>query len=197
MNKNHYIWVAALALVAGFIGGTLSSKLFTPGPKDSREDGNFNRVIVASEIHLVDAETKDRWVLKLSKDGEPDMTFISKNGWAPMGLGLNRTGHPYFSMVPESGKGGGPCLALLDREMRNRAVLGLREDGIPYLSLIDPNGQVRANLGGMDFKNPLTGMGEKRPPSSLLLFGETGEILFSAPELGFLPVKAAGYLGAK
>jgi hypothetical protein len=188
LNKMHYIFVATIALAAGLVGGAMSHGL-DRAAESGQEERQLTGVVVATEIHLVDDQGKDRWVLRLSKDGEPDMTFINKRGWAPMALGLNKTGSPYYNMVLEP-QNGGPSFLLLDSDMKSRAALGLRENGEPYLSLIDPSGQVRANLGSIDFRNPLTGETEKRPPSSLVLFGEDGRILFSVPQLSLLPAGA-------
>jgi hypothetical protein len=188
LNKHHFIIAAVIALMAGFVGGTMSDKLLKAA-QTSPEQEELTRVIVATEIHLVDEQGRERWILKLSKDGEPAMTFINRSGWAPMALGLNKAGLPYYNMVLEPHKGGGASFALLDSEMRSRARLGLREDGEPYLSLMDPNGQVRANLGSIDFRNPLTGRTEKRSSSSLMLFSENGRILFSAPGLSLMPAR--------
>jgi hypothetical protein len=192
LNKMHYIIVATIALMAGLLGGTMSDRLIRAA-ESGQEEGELTRVIVASEIHLVDDQGKERWILRLSKDGEPAMTFINKSGWAPMALGLNKTGSPYYNMVLEPRNGGGPSFVMLDSDMKSRAALGLRENGDPYLSFIDPSGQVRANLGSIDFRNPLTGKKEKRSSSSLVLFGEDGRILFSVPQLSLLPARAIAH----
>jgi hypothetical protein len=188
-----YIVAGAIALVAGFVGGSMPDAL-TRTAESSQEGREITRVIVATEIHLVDEEGKERWILKLSKDGEPAMTFINKAGWAPMALGLNKTGVPYCNMVLEPHKAG-PTFSLLDSDMKTRAVLGLRESAEPYLSLMDPTGQVRANMGSIDFRNPLTGAKEKRPVSSLVLFGEDGRILFSVPKPSLLPASGLMHPG--
>jgi hypothetical protein len=192
LNKKLFIVVATIALMAGFVGGTVSDKLLRAAESRLGQE-QLARVIVATEIHLVDEQDRDRWILKLSKDGEPAMTFINRTGWAPMALGLNNAGLPYYNMVLEPHKGDGLSFVLLDREMRSRAALGLRESGEPYLSLMDPGGQVRANLGSIDFRNPLTGRREKRSSSSLVLFGEDGRILFSVPKLSLLPAQANNF----
>jgi hypothetical protein len=188
----HYIIVAIIAFMAGLVGGTMSDRLIRAA-ESGQEERDLKRVIVATEIHLVDGQGKERWILRLSKDGEPAMTFINKSGWAPMALGLNKTGSPYYNMVLEPYNGGGPSFAMLDSDMKSRAVLGLRENGEPYLSLIDPSGQVRANLGSIDFRNPLTGHKEKRSSASLVLFGEDGRILFSVPQMSLLPAGSVAH----
>jgi hypothetical protein len=188
LNKMHYIILATIALTAGLVGGAMSDRLIRAA-ESIQEERELTKVIVATEIHLVDDQGKERWILRLSKDGEPAMTFINKNGWAPMALGLNKTGSPYYNMVLEP-HNGGPSFVMLDSDMKSRTALGLRENGEPYLSFMDPSGQVRANLGSIDFRNPLTGKTEKRSSSSLVLFGEDGRILFSVPQLSLLPAEA-------
>jgi hypothetical protein len=138
---------------------------------------------------LVDDQGKDRWVLKLSMDGEPNITFINKNGWAPMAMGVNKSGLPYFNMVLEPSKKAGPSLVLMDSQIRNRALLGLDGEGHPYLTFLDQTGQVRAALGSADLINPATGLREKRPSSSLVLMDEQGEVIWSAPEFTTLAVQ--------
>lgn len=181
MGKKPYVVMLILALIAGVIGGALSSKIFWR-QEGTPEDLELRKVIVANEIHLVDQDGRDRWVLALSKEGEPSVTFVNKNGWAPMAIGINRNGFPFFNMVLEPHKRGGPTLTLMDSRMKDRAVLGLWEDGEPYLTLLDTNGQARATLGSTDLKDPLSGSRERRPCSSLVLFDENGKIIWSAPQ---------------
>ena len=180
MTKKQVLLLLTLALVGGLLGGILSSNILMQS-KPSPQDLELKKVVVANEIHLVDQDGRDRWVLALSKEGEPSVTFVNKNGWAPMAIGINRNGFPFFNMVLEPHKGGGPTLTLMDSRMKDRAVLGLWEDGEPYLTLLDRNGQARATLGSTDLKDPLSGSRERRPCSSLVLFDENGEIIWSAP----------------
>ena len=177
-----------LSLVAGVIGGALSSKIFWR-QEEKPEDLELRKVIVANEIHLVDRQGKARWVLAFSKDGEPSVTFVNKDGWAPMAMGVNRYGFPFFNMVLQPRKGGGPSIALMDGRMKNRAVLGLWEDGEPYLTLLDRSGQVRATLGSTILRDSLTGSSIRRPSSSLVLFDEDGKIIWSAPQHRVRPIQ--------
>ena len=142
---------------------------------------------MANEFHLVDEDGKEHWVLSLSRDGEPNMTFINEKGWAPMALGMNKRGLPYINMVMEPNSRSGPSLVLMDRRMKHRAVLGLDPEGEPSLSLLDSAGQVRAVLGAWALKNPVTGIDEKRPCSSLALLDDQGRIIWSVPGLAALP----------
>ena len=188
MEKRQYIFMLALALIAGAIGGGLAGKVFWKRAQ-APEDLELKKVIVANEIHLVDHAGKARWVLAFSKEGEPSVTFVNKEGWAPMAMGVNKNGFPFFNMILQPLKGGGPSLTLMDGRMKNRAVLGLWEDGEPYLSLRDRNGQVRATLGSTDLKHPLTGANIRSPCSSLVLFDEEGKIIWSAPQHTVRPIQ--------
>ncbi|MGD8226338.1 MAG: hypothetical protein PVH82_18235 [Desulfobacteraceae bacterium] len=188
MGKKVYVVVLILALVAGVVGGALSRKIFW-GQEGKPEELELRKVIVANEIHLVDGHGKARWVLAFSKDGEPSVTFVNKEGWAPMAMGVNRNGFPFFNMILQPQKGGGPSLTLMDGRMKNRAVLGLWEDGEPYLRLLDRNGQVRATLGSTVLRDSLTGSSVRRPCSSLVLFDEKGRIIWSAPQHVVRPIQ--------
>jgi LytS/YehU family sensor histidine kinase len=188
MGKKAYVVMLILALVAGAVGGALSSKIFRrQGEKP--EDSELRKVIVANEIHLVDNQGKARWVLAFSRDGEPSVTFVNRDGWAPMAMGVNRNGFPFFNMILQPQKDGGPSLTLMDGRMRNRAVLGLWEDGEPYLRLLDRNGQVRATLGSTVLEDSQTGTSVRRPCSSLVLFDEKGKIIWSAPQHMVRPIQ--------
>lgn len=187
MAKN--ILMVIVAFVAGLLGGMLSSKWTTSDESGVQQQLGAKDVVIANEFHLVDDDGRDRWVLKLSMDGEPNATFINKNGWAPMAIGVNKRGLPYFNMILEPHKEGGPSFVLMDSQIRNRALLGLAQDGNPYLSLLDENGQVRAAFGSVELKNPATGLPERRPCSSLVLMDEAGRVIWSAPEFRTLAVQ--------
>jgi hypothetical protein len=188
MAKSQYMVMLVLALVAGVIGGALSSKILWR-QQEIPEDSIMKKVIVANEIHLVDHQGKARWVLAFSKDGEPSVTFVNKDGWAPMAMGVNRHGFPFFNMILQPRKGGGPSLTLMDGRMKNRAVLGLWENGEPHLTLLDRDGQVRATLGSTVIRDSMTGSSVRRPCSSLVLFDERGKIIWSAPQHVVRPIQ--------
>lgn len=188
MSKKQHLLLAALALFAGLVGGVLSSRIAFFKPPTVQQDEGLRKVVVAHEFHLVDADGRDRWVLKLSKDNEPNMTFINSHGWAPTAIGVNKGGGPFFNMVLDPETGAGPAFILMDSDMNNRAFLGLQRDGGPYLNLLDENGQVRVTLGCTEMTNPVSGLKEKRNCSSIILYGEEGQILWAMPRLPAMPV---------
>jgi hypothetical protein len=185
LNKLRYLLLVAVALTAGIAGGMISTR-FLQG--FSEEDIHHRNIVVAHEFHLVDEEGKQRWLLTVSKDGEPALTFVNKSGWAPMAMGINREGVPFFNMVLEPNQSGGPSLVLMDSRMKSRALLGLSKEGEPQLAFLDHAGQRRLAMGCAEFPNPLTGVQEKRPCSSITLFDEQGKVLWSAPEFKPLPI---------
>jgi hypothetical protein len=189
LGTKQTIILLALAFGCGLLGGALSAKLLLLELASTHGELRFKEVIVANEFHLVDDQGKDRWVLRLSKEGEPNITFINKRGWAPMAIGVNKDGFPFFNMIPDPHKKGGPTISLMDSQMKNRALLRLSEKGDPHLSLLDRDGQRRAVLGGIVVKNPVTGLSERRPVSSLVLFGDDGRIIWAAPPLHPFPVR--------
>lgn len=180
MSKLRYLFLLVIALVAGFAGG-LAANTFFPPP--AGEDKALKHIVVAHEFHLVDEEGRDRWVLNLSKNGEPSFTFVNQNGWAPMAVGINEQGFPFMNMVLEPDREGNTSLIMMDSRMRSRTVVGLSGDGEPHLSLLDENGQKRLALGSAEITNPLTGAPERRSCSSIVLFDEDGEVLWSVPEV--------------
>jgi hypothetical protein len=147
MSRTQLVWTLLLALAAGFGGGAMAARLFPLEPAGYEEDAKRGGVVVASEFHLVDEDGKDRWVLALSRGGEPSATFVNRAGWAPMAMGINQDGLPYFNMVLEPSSKGGPSLVLMDSQMRTRAVLGLGEDAEPSLAMCDKEARRRLVLG--------------------------------------------------
>jgi hypothetical protein len=185
LRKNHFFLWLVIALFGGVIGGMVSNWFLHPGPEQSKD---LREIVVAHEIHLVDDEGRDRWVLNLSREGEPHVTFVNRNGWAPMAMGINGQGLPFLNMVLEPNQKAGPSLIMMDSHMNSRALLGLNRDGEPYLTFLDQTGQNRVAVGSIEVVNPLTRLHEKRPCSSVILFDEKGEVLWSAPDMKFLPV---------
>ena len=58
--------------------------------------------------------------------------------------------------------------------------LGLT-DAQPWLRLTDERGHVRTAVGACSLLAVHTGVEEKRPPSSLMLFNEKGKVIWSVP----------------
>ncbi len=76
---------------------------------------------------------------------------------------------------------GEQSLALTDNTGRTRAELAIEVDGSSTFGLFDRTGTARAILGSTSLENEETGVIEKRPESSLVLFGNDGKGIWSAP----------------
>lgn len=113
---------------------------------------------------LSDKDEKTRVVLDLSH-GVPSVTLSDDKGITRAALGLFQ---------------GAPSLDLYDKDRKDRIALGLT-DGEPSLELSDKQGKARATLGYVGLKDKRTGSVEKRTPSSLVLFGEDGKVIWEAP----------------
>jgi len=96
----------------------------------------------------------------------PFLGLESKEGGGGSSLSVGPSG-PYFSLYGLKGKGG-------------ESVVSVGDDG-PRLSLADKDSKTRAILRSTRLKDPRTGSVAPRPPSSLVLFGEQGDVLWQAP----------------
>ena len=75
----------------------------------------------------------------------------------------------------------GRILMLFNGESYEEIILGFDADKKPSLELYDSTGALRAVLGSTELKNARTGSTEIRAPSSLVLFNEEGNVVWSAP----------------
>lgn len=182
MNGRGYLLQFLPALAAGILGGLVAAGIFQLKSRQGPEEADPRKVVVASEYHLVDRKGKDRWVLGLSRAGEPCITFINRNGWAPMAVGINKDGLPFLNMILEPLQEKGPSLVMMDARMKTRILLGLSGDGDPRLVFLDSQGQTRALLGSMEIRDALTGSTEDRPIPSLVLQDEKGGVIWAAPD---------------
>jgi hypothetical protein len=64
---------------------------------------------------------------------------------------------------------------------KDALIAAVSPKGEPSLTLSDAQGRDRAVLGTVDLQNAATGSTEHRSPSSLVLFGEDGKVVWSSP----------------
>ena len=191
MNKKQCGLLLVLSLLAGLVGGILSSQFFLGTPALAEKKVGPQNVITAEEFRLVDKEGKtlSTWgmyaggpgIVLFNKNGQfravfsltspdegPVLTFADNKGnhRAIVGLGAER--QPYVTLRDQTGK--------------ERISLSLDDDGDPYLALYDQAENERAVLGTLDStKLKRTGTIEKRSVSSLVLLGKDGEITWKTP----------------
>ena len=167
MNRKQYSLVLVLALVAGLASGVASSWFFSNQPvfakeatKRAEEIFPEAQVIMAKEIMLLDLDRKPRIRLMVDKSGLRLQIGL---------MSLTSIGVEW------------PTILLIDKKGVNRTILTLDPIGRPHLTLKDDKDNTRAILGSTSLKHTQTVIGGKRPPSSLVLFNERGEVIWKAP----------------
>ena len=128
-----------------------------------------NRKIEAEKFVLRDASGKSRVKLRVWEGGAPNLISLDKEETVRSAPGLSKIG--------ERGLG-------VDSLYRGKKQAGIRlliaRNGAPSLKRIDEQGRARTVPGSTALKTAQTGVVEKRAPTSLLLFGENGKVLFDA-----------------
>jgi hypothetical protein len=182
MNRKQYSLLLVLALVAGLASGVASSWFFSNQPvfakeatKRAEEIFPELRVIMAKEIMLLDLHRKPRIRLMVDQNGEPGLHFYDEGGRYRAGFSVG-AGTPVTSTGVEW-----PTILLMDKKGVKRTILTLDPIGRPHLTLKDDKDNTRAILGSTSLKHTQTVIGGKRPPSSLVLFNERGEVVWKAP----------------
>jgi hypothetical protein len=225
MSKKQYSLMLVLALVAGLVGGVVSSQFFIGKSAFAEKKAKPQKVIEAQEFRLVDKEGKTRAMLgptqtSYASAGEPRLVFLDKKDVPKMVLRVDHQGDPHLVLADrKDGRlelfGDRPRIEFYRSPNQDVAVFGFGPNREPYLAMYDPvrpfevtdnstlqfgreiqlsfrgekvslnlrdkDGRVRAVLGSTDLKHPQTGVVEKRPPSSLVLFGEQGRAIWQAP----------------
>jgi hypothetical protein len=167
--------------------------------------GNVTKVVEAEKFVLRDADGKGRARLESLPSGLARLALLDKDETIQSVLGVgagtsslvlagrNNKTILTTSFLSVSGKGGKSrltlavlpsgeqSLVLTDNTGRTRAELAIEVDGSSTFGLFDRTGTARAVLGSTSLEHAETGVIEKRPESSLVLFGNDGKGIWSAP----------------
>ena len=198
MTERRDILMILLALVAGLVGGVVSSQFLVGQPAFAKKENNPLKVIEAQEFRvlgedgkvyarlsskwpgenhpwphlaILDAEGDTRILLKLSYPSQ-----FPKKPW--LMLQMYGVGGHNLELTELPGQGG--RLTFYSNETKEKIKICADDSG-PYLELYDKNGNFRCTLGATELKQTRTGVVEKRPPSSLVLFDERGNVIWQAP----------------
>jgi hypothetical protein len=200
MSRKQYISLVVLALVAGLAGGMVSSWFFSnqlvfarEATKKAAEISPELRVIMAREINLLGLDRKPRIKLAVDANGEPGLHYYDEKGRYRAGFSIGQ-GTPALTMRDKSGlrlqigltrlmstEDEWPTILLMDKKGVERVILALDIEGRPHLALKNATGDNRVVLGYAALKQTQTGVIEKRPLSSLVLFNEKGNVIWQAP----------------
>ena len=162
--------------------------------------GGYESILESSGIGLLDQGGHPRagLTMKLFKN-EPalmledqtaaEMTVLrtgslhydAKNGTRALydaeGLRLWRNSQPAADFGVNEG---GSLLGFYDRAGKPRTLLSLDKDE-PALEFVDQSGTTRAVIGNASLTNSQTGSTENTGPSSVILFGKNGHVVWRAP----------------
>jgi hypothetical protein len=200
MSRKQYISLAVLALVAGLAGGMVSSWFINSQPVFAREATEKAteispelRVIMAREINLLGLDRKPRIKLAVDQNGEPGLHYYDEDGLYRAGFSVGQ-GTPALTMRDKSGlrlqigltrlmstEDEWPTILLMDKKGIERVILALDIEGRPHLALKNAKGGNRVVLGCDALKQTQTGVIEKQPLSSMVLFNEKGNVIWQAP----------------
>ena len=195
MNRKDLRIVVSVALIAGLIGGAVSAILLHAGAVTAQEAPKLHKVIKAEKFVVMSKDGEGYGTLEADQDGvslylsyegggadtqvvlfatNGGATLIMNNGpfdvksrTAPIVLKLRPNGEAFLSLKGERGE--------------KQVFLTTGVDGSPSIKLADVKGNGRAVLGSTSLDRPRTGVVEIRPPSSLVLFNEKGNVLWKAP----------------
>lgn len=79
MNRKEYVLMLTLAVLAGLVGGVVSSRFFMGEPVFAQKTPQHPKVISAEEFRLVDKDGKERAKLGLV-DEYPVILLLNKVG---------------------------------------------------------------------------------------------------------------------
>lgn len=191
MSTRQHSFMTVLALIAGLVGGLLSSQFFEGHTAFAEKESKPGKIVQASEFRLVDEKDLVRASFGLSGGG-PGIILYGKSGKFRALLSLT-TSHesPVLSLADEDGDhrvtvavkaNGEPYLAMLDKDGRVRMSLTMNNIGSPALSLYDNDDKQRAMLGTANLTRvKRTGYIDKESLYALVLLNEEGNVIWQAP----------------
>jgi len=168
--------LATLGLFLAFWGGqTVLAK----------DNSALQKEIRAQAFVLVDKNGNSRASLAMSSEDSSGFAIYDKNGKKTIFMGVDDKGTATMEMGRPNilffvSADGRPLLNLLDGS-RSRAVLGLWPDGDPNLTFRDKDGNRRAVLGSIEPEPSQIAIIERRPISSLVLYGGDGRAIWNTP----------------
>ena len=131
--------------------------------------------------------------MAVDQNGEPGLHYYDEKGRYRAGFSVGK-GTPALTMHDESGLrlqiglmklmstgDEWPTILLMDKKGVERVILALDIEGRPHLALKNAKGGNHVVLGSDALKQTQTGVIEKRPLSSLVLFNEKGNVIWQAP----------------
>ncbi len=125
MNHKQFTWTLVMTIVAAFLGGTLSTQLFSGTAAMADGSAHEGTVIKAGKFLLVDKGGHEHGSLAIGPDGNPSLILYDVDH--------------NVRFVAELMAKGNPRLFFSDQNGKIRSVIGTSADGSPLLQLKDEN----------------------------------------------------------
>jgi hypothetical protein len=167
MPRKDYYVALVLAVVAGFVGGCMSSHFFSPEPVGAQEVSRRAKIIEAEGLRLVDQAGKIRAAFEMGPDGSVGLQLGNKDGKLRARFLVDGNGST--------------ILDLKDEKSQSRGTFLVNSTGDPRLVLIDKSGVGGALIGAGSLPISDVGIIEERPAGSLVLINREGRTIWRAP----------------
>jgi hypothetical protein len=147
MDRKDYWAMLAIAVVAGFVGGVVSSRVLTVEPAIAQDRLQVQKDIAAETFFLVDKDRKAKARLSFDKKMGVALVFYDEKENPRLVLGSNHDGTPLGLFFDDKGmdrikivltKNGQPQLTFHDGVGIERVFIGDDDTG-PYIHLGDKN----------------------------------------------------------
>jgi hypothetical protein len=168
-----------LALVAGFIGGTVGSRIFTIDPVIAQPSPSRAQVMTVRNLIVTDEEGNVRVQLGISPEGRPRLDLVSKDGKSLASLASTEADGG--TELRLNAKDGSPRVRLavkekdeprldftMEKDSRSLASLRLSPDGWPELQLKGKDGSGGAAVEFVN-GNPRVVLEDKKAQSTAVL----------------------------
>ena len=166
MNKRRFGTMLTLALIAGLVGGVVSSQFLVGQTAFAWVEKAWpQKIVVANRIELVDKNGDERLILDATND-QPVIRLREVPGVDRLVLGLNYHAQPTLLMIGKYGirvglqlkENGEPYLEFCRTNGDPGLTVRLDVDGNPQVTLVDNKGKARARffIDGQDGEPNLT-----------------------------------------
>src|SRR3954469_1842395 len=133
MSAKQDLRMVGIGLIAGLLGGVVSSWVLVGAPAFAQKAPPQEKVLQAERFVVVDPAGKLRAVLGLAADDSLSLRLYDQAGKQRLALGVLADGSPSLLLKDPAGK--------------PRAGLLVKADGSPSLGLYDQAGKQRLTLG--------------------------------------------------
>ena len=206
MNKKQYSLTVALALIAGLVGGMVSSQFFAGQPVFAEKKAPHEKVVRAEKFEVVNGEGEVLARLRQDAGVGVALEFVDTGGAKYMelsgglgmdGLWFHAPGKDGASAYYQQGgfrtesKSGGIWLQsflgrtelrLIDSKGRGPVLLAIEENGAPFIRIAEfGESRHQTVIGHTTLTTRKTGEKRTRNASSIVMLDNEGTVIWKAP----------------